>query len=152
MPLYEYECRQCKSKFEDLQPMDSPSVTDCECGGVADRLIGMVSIGLCDTTMLKTTLKTRDMLDEKGDTRSEIVTKMAKESGISTAGKWYDPSLALYVGDPMAWVGSIDDIKQVCKVRGWDYKMVDGHIQVIINADIKRDLREQFGGKDVPGR
>jgi len=40
MPLYEYECRQCRRRFEKIQKFSDPPETACpECGGGVERLI-----------------------------------------------------------------------------------------------------------------
>ncbi len=42
MPTYEYECLDCKHKFEKSQGMKDKPLTVCpECGGRLKRLIGM---------------------------------------------------------------------------------------------------------------
>lgn len=41
MPTYEYECRKCRSVFEEFQPITAKPLTKCpQCGGRVDRLIG----------------------------------------------------------------------------------------------------------------
>ena len=41
MPLYEYQCRQCGSRYERIERASSPSDGVCtECGGIAHRLLG----------------------------------------------------------------------------------------------------------------
>lgn len=43
MPTYDYQCQSCGHKFEAVQSMKDPHLTDCpqaECGGNVKRLIG----------------------------------------------------------------------------------------------------------------
>ena len=41
MPLYEYQCEQCGSHFEELQKVTEKPVKKCpKCGGKVKRLIG----------------------------------------------------------------------------------------------------------------
>ena len=41
MPTYEYECRQCGHRFEELQSISEPPLKVCpKCGGPVHRLIG----------------------------------------------------------------------------------------------------------------
>ena len=41
MPLYEYQCRNCETRFERIEHVSSPSDGVCPaCGGPARRLIG----------------------------------------------------------------------------------------------------------------
>lgn len=146
MPLYEYQCGSCQVKTEELQSMSEDPLTLCVCGGKLDRLIGHASIGLCNTNMLRSARQSIESFDDPNEFRGERLRQNAKAAGISTAGKWYDPSLALYVGDPTALVGSIEDIKDVCKMRGWTTKMVEGELKIEIPADLSKTPREQFGG------
>ncbi len=45
MPTYEYECEQCGVRFERLQRMTDPSLTDCpECGGHVHRVMQPVGV------------------------------------------------------------------------------------------------------------
>jgi len=159
MPLYHYACRKCKHEVEVLQSIqeladgiDTP--TKClsnartPCTGEYERIMGCAAIGLCDTHMLRDALGSRAELDRKGDRdRSDLYARKAKEAGVSTTGKWYHPGLALEVGDPMAWVGSISDIKEVCKQRGWNTKYEDGEIKIEMPADLGLTPKEQFGAK-----
>jgi putative FmdB family regulatory protein len=45
MPIYEYECEHCGVRFEKLQRMTEPSLTDCpECGGHIHRVMQPVGV------------------------------------------------------------------------------------------------------------
>jgi putative FmdB family regulatory protein len=45
MPIYEYECEQCGVRFERLQRMADPALTDCpECSGHIHRVMQPVGI------------------------------------------------------------------------------------------------------------
>jgi|SRR5687767_10901178 len=40
MPLYEYECKSCGKRFEKIQPVTAPPLTEClECGSGPIRRI-----------------------------------------------------------------------------------------------------------------
>jgi putative FmdB family regulatory protein len=46
MPTYDYQCQSCGHKFEAVQSMKDPHLTDCpkpECAGNVKRLIGLGS-------------------------------------------------------------------------------------------------------------
>lgn len=43
----------------------------------------------------------------------------AREAGVTTEGRYYEPRLAAYPGDPRAWVSNPDEIKSVVEERGW---------------------------------
>lgn len=38
MPIYDYRCRKCSTVFEKFAGLDD-KMHECECGGVADRII-----------------------------------------------------------------------------------------------------------------
>lgn len=45
MPLYEYQCEQCKAHFEKIQKFSDPPLTRCEkCGGKVERLLSSPAI------------------------------------------------------------------------------------------------------------
>lgn len=45
MPLYEYECRQCGQRFEQIQKFTDPPLERCQsCGGPVSRLISSSAI------------------------------------------------------------------------------------------------------------
>ena len=40
MPLYEYECMQCKERTEKIQKFSDPEITECpHCGGHLERVL-----------------------------------------------------------------------------------------------------------------
>jgi putative FmdB family regulatory protein len=45
MPLYEYECESCGTRFERIQKFSEPPVTVCpECGGAVRKLLSSPAI------------------------------------------------------------------------------------------------------------
>ena len=45
MPLYEYECSQCKHRFERIQKFSDPPVKSCpKCRGAVDRLLSSPAV------------------------------------------------------------------------------------------------------------
>ena len=45
MPVYEYECKTCRHRFDLRQGFDSDPVADCpQCGGLAGRRISLVPV------------------------------------------------------------------------------------------------------------
>jgi putative FmdB family regulatory protein len=45
MPLYEYECTQCKCHTEKIQKFSDPEITACpHCGGLLERVISAPAI------------------------------------------------------------------------------------------------------------
>ena len=46
MPLYQYECQNCKEKFEEFKPHKDNEITRCECGAIADKVIARGVLGV----------------------------------------------------------------------------------------------------------
>ncbi|MFY9676296.1 MAG: zinc ribbon domain-containing protein [Terriglobales bacterium] len=45
MPLYEYQCKKCKHRFEQIQKFSDKPVTKCpKCGGPVEKLISTSSV------------------------------------------------------------------------------------------------------------
>ena len=45
MPLYEYQCKKCKHRFEKIQKFSDPPVRKCpECGGAVEKLISQSAV------------------------------------------------------------------------------------------------------------
>lgn len=45
MPLYEYQCKKCKHRFEKIQQFSDKPLTKCpECGGALEKLISTSSV------------------------------------------------------------------------------------------------------------
>ena len=45
MPLYEYECKQCKKHTEHIQKFSDPEITKCpHCGGLLERVVSAAAI------------------------------------------------------------------------------------------------------------
>ncbi|PYP91878.1 MAG: transcriptional regulator [Candidatus Angelobacter sp. Gp1-AA117] len=45
MPLYEYQCKKCKHRFEKIQKYSDPMVKKCpECGGPVEQMISAPAV------------------------------------------------------------------------------------------------------------
>ena len=45
MPLYEYECRKCKKRFEKIENLSGPHLKKCpSCGGAVERMMSAPAI------------------------------------------------------------------------------------------------------------
>lgn len=45
MPLYEYQCKKCKHRFEKIQKFSDRPVKKCpECGGLVEKLISASAV------------------------------------------------------------------------------------------------------------
>lgn len=149
MPLYVYRCTGCKNEEEVIQTIKEMeagigSPNCCSgCDHPYERLMGTASIGICDTSLARDALHTRAQFDKTSDDRGPLYERLAKQAGIDTTGKWYHPPLARFLGDPEAWVGSMDDIKQRCLGRGWKFSIKDGNIHIEARVDMTKPVAEQ---------
>lgn len=103
-------------------------------------------IGLCDTTLLRTPIMHGNQF-LRNPQGGEIARKKAEAAGVSTTGKFYHPGIATELYDPEAWVGSISDIQDVCKRRGWNFKYQDGEMKIQATADFSQDIPKQYRAK-----
>jgi putative FmdB family regulatory protein len=45
VPLYEYQCKKCKHRFEKIQKFSDPPVKKCpECGGPAEQMLSAPAV------------------------------------------------------------------------------------------------------------
>jgi putative FmdB family regulatory protein len=45
VPLYEYQCKKCKHRFEKIQKFSDPAVKKCpECGGPVEKLLSASAV------------------------------------------------------------------------------------------------------------
>jgi putative FmdB family regulatory protein len=45
VPLYEYQCKKCKHRFEKIQKFSDPPVRKCpECGGSVEKLLSSPAV------------------------------------------------------------------------------------------------------------
>ena len=70
MPLYEYECAQCKERVEILQRMSDPPYTHCpKCGGEVRKLVSSPAIQFKGSGFYKTDYgKSEKKSETKSDT------------------------------------------------------------------------------------
>jgi putative FmdB family regulatory protein len=73
MPIYEYECEQCGVRFEKLQRMVDPALTECpECSGHVHRVMQPVGVIFKGSGFYVT--------DHKGKSSTAIPSKKDEES------------------------------------------------------------------------
>ena len=85
MPLYEYQCKKCKHKFEKIQKFSDPPIRKCpECGGPAEKLLHAPAVQFKGTGWYVTDYGGKDK-SEKSKTESssgsEKKESTAKEDG-----------------------------------------------------------------------
>ena len=55
MPLYEYQCRDCRRLFEIIQKFSDDALTDCsECGGTLEKVLSAPAFHLKGSGWYKT--------------------------------------------------------------------------------------------------
>lgn len=117
MPLYEYQCDNCRKPFEIMKGMyQADRVESCPaCGHEGTRVYGVAGIQTSNTFLAKHA-QGGDQFSDK--TRQHML-DAARRAGVSTDGKAYMPQIARFPGDPEAWVQSTDEAKAVLERRGW---------------------------------
>lgn len=60
MPLYEYQCRKCKHKFEKIQKFSDKPIRKCpECGGPVEKLTSLSAVQFKGSGWYKTDYASR---------------------------------------------------------------------------------------------
>lgn len=72
----------------------------------------------------------------------QYYTKKARQAGVVTDGKYYEPQLASFPGDPSAWVSSRGDVLALAKAKNLD---IDGDVKHRSYA-----VEEPLNGRDKP--
>lgn len=119
MPIYEFDCQRCKTRFEEVRPMsEAGKPTKCPgCGVKATQAVSRFGISGTDSLFWA-----GPGFKRKPDIVDKIIRKRAARLGISTEGKTYYSQLARktrYGFDPEAFVSNRGDIKRVCEERGY---------------------------------
>ena len=99
MPLYEYQCKKCKHKFEKIQKFSDQPVKKCpECGGPVEKLLHAPAVQFKGTGWYVTDYGGKDKSDtskpEGGSEKSEKKETTAKEDGAKGKEKEAKPKKA----------------------------------------------------------
>lgn len=91
MPIYEYACKKCGHRFDVLQKMSDPVLTDCpECGAAQLRkLVSAPSFRLKGSGWYETDFKSDKQRNLAGEKEAK---KFADGDGKSTDGKTAEPA------------------------------------------------------------
>lgn len=85
MPLYEYQCKKCKHKFEKIQKFSDPPVRKCpECGGPVEKLLHAPAVQFKGTGWYVTDYGGKDKSEKskpESSSGSEKKESSAKEDG-----------------------------------------------------------------------
>jgi putative FmdB family regulatory protein len=96
VPLYEYQCKKCKHKFEKIQKFSDQPVKKCpECGGPVEKLLHAPAVQFKGTGWYVTDYGGKDKSDtskpEAGSEKSEKKESTAKEDGAKGKDKEAKP-------------------------------------------------------------
>ena len=84
MPLYEYQCKKCKHRFEKIQKFSDPEVKKCpECGGPVEKLLSARAVQFKGSGWYVTDYARKGSSDSSAssDSSKEGTTASAKASG-----------------------------------------------------------------------
>lgn len=85
MPLYEYQCKKCKHKFEKIQKFSDPPVRKCpECGSPVEKLLHAPAVQFKGTGWYVTDYGGKDKSEKskpEGSSSSDKKDSTAKEDG-----------------------------------------------------------------------
>ena len=90
MPLYEYQCKKCKHKFEKIQKFSDPPVKKCpECGGPVEKLLHAPAVQFKGTGWYVTDYGGKDKSEKSKPESSSGSEKKetAKEDGAKSKDK-----------------------------------------------------------------
>ena len=87
MPLYEYQCKKCKHRFEKIQKFSDREVKKCpECGGPVERLLSAPAVQFKGSGWYVTDYA-RKGSSEPGSSSDGAKESKEKDSGASSAAK-----------------------------------------------------------------
>lgn len=81
MPLYEYECTNCKERVEIIQRVSDPPQPQCaKCGAAMKKLISSPAIQFKGSGFYKTDYASSKPSESKGESKSESKGETKSES------------------------------------------------------------------------
>lgn len=83
MPLYEYQCKKCKHRFEKIQKFSDPPVKKCpECGGPVEQLLSAPAVQFKGSGWYVTDYARKDTASDsaKSDGAKDSTTSSAKSA------------------------------------------------------------------------
>ena len=91
MPLYEYQCKKCKHKFEKIQKFSDSPVRKCpECGGPVEKLLHAPAVQFKGTGWYVTDYGGKDKSEKskpESSSGSDKKESTAKEDGVKAKDK-----------------------------------------------------------------
>ena len=91
MPLYEYQCKKCKHKFEKIQKFSDPPVRKCpECGSAVEKVMHAPAVQFKGTGWYVTDYGGKDKSEKskpEGSSSSDKKESATKEDGAKSKDK-----------------------------------------------------------------
>lgn len=88
MPLYEYQCRKCRHRFERIQKFSDPPAAKCpECGGRVEQLLSAPAVHFKGTGWYATDYAGKSPKGAKKETKSDSGGESKSESKPETKEK-----------------------------------------------------------------
>ena len=91
MPLYEYQCKKCKHKFEKIQKFSDPPIKKCpECGSPVEKLLHAPAVQFKGTGWYVTDYGGKDKSEKsrsESSSGSDKKESTAKEDGAKSKDK-----------------------------------------------------------------
>jgi putative FmdB family regulatory protein len=87
MPLYEYQCKKCKHRFEKIQKFSDKPITKCpDCGGPVEQLLSAPAVQFKGSGWYVTDYAKKGSATSptEGDTATKDTKDVAKESSKET--------------------------------------------------------------------
>jgi putative FmdB family regulatory protein len=94
MPLYEYQCSECKQRIEVLQKFSDPILSECsECGGELERVLSVPSIRFKGSGWYVTDYSSKSSNgDSGGRAQSDLKESSSEKKSPSKESKSEQPS------------------------------------------------------------
>ncbi len=84
MPIYEYQCKKCKHKFEKIQKFSDPPVKKCpDCGGPVERLLSAPAVQFKGSGWYVTDYARKGASGDSGSSESSSDSSKSSESSDS---------------------------------------------------------------------
>ena len=95
MPLYEYQCKKCKHKFEKIRKFSDPPIKKCpECGGPVEKLLHAPAVQFKGTGWYVTDYAGKNKMETsktESSSGSEKKESTGKEDGAKSKDKDSSP-------------------------------------------------------------